>query len=162
MAKLTDTQLIVLSKAAGRDDGAASVPDGLNKAAASKLGVSLNSRKLMRQVRSKSGCRSGMRMRRAGTGLVITRDGRVAIGIDEEANEGLQESTAAKGDSVGREVRRRTQQKRPARINEPRPGSKQAIREAEATAAKRMIERTMDRFTRICCSDPSRASLTGR
>jgi hypothetical protein len=53
MARLTDTQLIVLSKAAARDDGIASIPGGLNKAAAAKLGASLVSRKLMREVRSK-------------------------------------------------------------------------------------------------------------
>jgi hypothetical protein len=33
LAKLTDTQLIVLSKAAARDDGLATIPEGLNKAA---------------------------------------------------------------------------------------------------------------------------------
>lgn len=31
MAKLSDTQLIVLSKAAARDDGLARVPEGLNR-----------------------------------------------------------------------------------------------------------------------------------
>ena len=31
MAKLTNTQLIVLSKAAAREDGAATVPDGLSR-----------------------------------------------------------------------------------------------------------------------------------
>jgi hypothetical protein len=41
MAKLTDTQLIVLSKAAERDDGAAGIPDRMNKAAAAKIGGSL-------------------------------------------------------------------------------------------------------------------------
>jgi hypothetical protein len=52
MAKLTDTQLIILSKAAAREDGTAMIPDGLNKAAASKLAKSLVSRKLMRELRS--------------------------------------------------------------------------------------------------------------
>jgi hypothetical protein len=51
MAKLTDTQLIVLSKAAARDDGIASIPAGLNKAAAAKVATSLISRKLMREIR---------------------------------------------------------------------------------------------------------------
>jgi hypothetical protein len=37
MAKFTDTQLIVLSKAAAQEDSTVTVPDGLNKAAASKL-----------------------------------------------------------------------------------------------------------------------------
>jgi hypothetical protein len=38
MAKLTDTQLVVLSKAAAREDGAAIVPLRMNKAAAVKIG----------------------------------------------------------------------------------------------------------------------------
>ncbi len=37
MAKLSDTQLIVLSKAAARDDGLARVPEGLNRAAAAQV-----------------------------------------------------------------------------------------------------------------------------
>jgi hypothetical protein len=41
MAKLTDTQLIVLSKAARRKVGAARVPDQMNNAAAAKVGASL-------------------------------------------------------------------------------------------------------------------------
>src|SRR3954452_4626216 len=53
MAKLTDTQLIVLSKAAARSDGTAIIPEGLNKAAAAKVAASLLSHKLMREVRSK-------------------------------------------------------------------------------------------------------------
>ena len=53
MAKLTDTQLIVLSKAAARADGLGTLPDGLNKAAAAKVAASLVSRKLMREIRSK-------------------------------------------------------------------------------------------------------------
>jgi hypothetical protein len=48
MAKLSDTQLIVLSKAAARDDGLARVPEGLNRAAAAKVDASLVSRKLKR------------------------------------------------------------------------------------------------------------------
>ena len=55
MAKLTDSQLIVLSKAAAREDGAAVVPPKLNKAAAAKIGSSLIGRKLMREIRSKPG-----------------------------------------------------------------------------------------------------------
>ena len=55
MAKLTDTQLIVLTKAAARDGGLATVPNKMNKAAASKVGASLVARKLMREVRAKPG-----------------------------------------------------------------------------------------------------------
>lgn len=86
MAKLTDTQLIVLSAAAARDDGIAIIPAKMNKAAASKVGSSLVARKLMREVRSKS----GMPIWRENEddrpiSLVITRTGRNAIGVDEDA-----------------------------------------------------------------------------
>ena len=55
MAKLTDAQLIVLSKAAAREDGLAIVPPKMNKAASSKVGSSLVARKLMRELKSKPG-----------------------------------------------------------------------------------------------------------
>jgi hypothetical protein len=55
MAKLTDTQLIMLSNAAARDDGIAVVPPKMSKPAASKVGASLVARKLMRELRSKPG-----------------------------------------------------------------------------------------------------------
>ena len=84
MAKLTDSQLIVLSKAVAREDGAAVVPPKLNKAAATKIGSSLIGRKLMREIRSKP----GMPIWRAdengrSMSLVVTRAGRNAIGIDK-------------------------------------------------------------------------------
>lgn len=86
MAKLTETQLIVLSAAAARDDGIAIMPAKMNKAAASKVGSSLVTRKLMREVRSKS----GMPIWRKDEddrpiSLVITRAGRNAIGADVDA-----------------------------------------------------------------------------
>ena len=111
MAKLTDTQLIVVSKAAVREDGAAIIPERLNKAAASKLAKSLVSRKLLREVRSKPGMPVWYEDEEGrGTSLIITRDGRAAIGIDEESNEGQRNSTGTKQDSDGREPRRQTQQ----------------------------------------------------
>src|SRR5271166_1138249 len=86
MAKLTDTQLIVLSAAAARDDGIAVVPAKMNRAAASKVGAGLVSRKLMREARSKP----GMPVWREGEdgrpiSLIITRAGRDAIGVVEDA-----------------------------------------------------------------------------
>jgi len=55
MAKLTDTQPIVLSKAAQREDGAAEIPDGVNKAVAAKVAASLLLCKPMREIRAKPG-----------------------------------------------------------------------------------------------------------
>ena len=80
MTKLTDTKLMVLSKAAAREDGAAVVPLRINKAAAVKVGSSLIGRKLMREIRSKP----GMPVWRAdedgrSMSVVIMRAGRDAI-----------------------------------------------------------------------------------
>jgi Protein of unknown function (DUF3489) len=85
MAKLTDTQLIVLSNAAARDDGIAVVPAKVNKAVAAKVGASLLARKLMRELRSRPGTPV---WREDDDGrsisLMITRAGRNAIGVDED------------------------------------------------------------------------------
>ena len=83
MTKLTDIQLLVLSKAAAREDGLAVTPTNLNKASAIKVGKSLVARNLMRELRA----RQGMPVWREGTdgrpvSLMITRAGRDAIGVD--------------------------------------------------------------------------------
>jgi Protein of unknown function (DUF3489) len=83
MAKLTDSQLIVRSKAAASEDGAAVVPPKLNKAAAAKIGSSLIGRKLMRESRSKPGMPAWRKDEDGRSmSLVITRAGRDAIGIE--------------------------------------------------------------------------------
>ncbi len=86
MTKLTDTQLIILSKAAQRDDGAAAVPESMKGAAAAKVAASLIARKLMREVRQKP----GMPVWRKDEddrcySLVLLRAGREAIGVEEDA-----------------------------------------------------------------------------
>jgi hypothetical protein len=80
MPKLTDSQLIVRSKAAARDDGAAAVPEGIAEAAAAKVGSSLVARKLMREIRSKPGMPIWREADGKNISLVITRAGRDAIG----------------------------------------------------------------------------------
>ncbi len=119
MTKFTDTQLIVLSKAAAREDGAAIVPPKINKAAAARIGSSLIGRKLMREIRSKP----GMPVWRADEGnrsmsLVITRAGRDAISIDEPDVTYL--PVASKSSDSQRADRHRAGAA-------PRPGSKQAL-----------------------------------
>jgi hypothetical protein len=126
MAKLTDTQLIVLSKAATRNDGTAIIPEGLNKAAAAKVASCLVSRKLMREVPSKPDMpvwREDEEGR--GTSLVITREGREAIGLEDGENDTSNLSSATAETGVQR--RQPSFQKRLNRIDEPRPGSKQAL-----------------------------------
>ena len=126
MTKLSDTQLVVLSKAAARDDGLATIPEGLNKAAAAKVAASLLSRKLMREVRSKPDMPAWRADEEGrGTSLVITREGRKAIGIEDGENDGSKQTPVAKNQGVG--VQQRSRRKRPASIDEPRVGSKQAL-----------------------------------
>jgi hypothetical protein len=107
MAKLTGTQLIVLSAAAARDDGVAVVAAKMNTAAASKVGASLVTRKLMWEVRSKPGmpvCRDGEDGRPIS--LMITRAGRDAIGFEEDAPAEAQrpgsKESGEKGEGTGR------------------------------------------------------------
>lgn len=87
MTKLTDSQLVVLSAAAGRDDGAAILPLRMMKAAAMKVGTSFVVRKLLRETRAKP----GMPVWRGdedgrGIALLITKAGLKAI--NAEATEG--------------------------------------------------------------------------
>ena len=81
MTRLTDTQLIVLSNAARREDKAAVALPRLNKAAAAKVGSSLAARKLMREIRSKPGMPVWREDERGRRVSLITRAGRDAIGV---------------------------------------------------------------------------------
>src|SRR5271166_6602061 len=119
MAKLSDTQLMVLSNAAAREDGAAVVPPTMNRAAAAKVGSSLVARKLMREVRTKPGMpawREGENGR--SVSLVILRAGRDATGVDSAAktNEPVanRDSNVTPGDRHGADAA-------------PRAGTKQAL-----------------------------------
>jgi hypothetical protein len=119
MVKLTDTQLALLSMAAARDDGAATLPDHLGKAAAFKLGSILVAGKLMREIRSKPGMpvwRQNDQERNVS--LVITKAGRVALGIEQE--EGQQPASKVIGNHTPASTN-----KSGARSS-PRSGSKQA------------------------------------
>jgi len=122
MAKLTDTQLVVLSRAAQRDDGAAVLPDRMGAAAARKVAESLISRKLMREVRSKQ----GMPVWRKDEddrpmSLVILRAGRDSIGVDAQPNVQKPATTAIRGFTPSASTK-------PARPNPAaKAGSKQAL-----------------------------------
>jgi hypothetical protein len=134
MAKLTDTQLIMLSNAAARDDGIAVVPPRMSKAAASKVGASLLARKLMRELRSKP----GMPVWREdddgrSISLMITRAGRDAIGVDED--EQIKQAPRSDKKPATRSPSRsngdgsKSSTSTPSRLNvaSPRAGSKQAL-----------------------------------
>ncbi len=133
MAKLTDSQLIVLSKAASREDGLVITPAKMNKAAAAKVGSSLIARKLMRELKTKP----GMPIWREdedgrGISLMITRAGREAIGVDDEAdsvaNKESPPPSTQKRDKAANDVRKPTRKNvsTPASPS-PRKGSKQEL-----------------------------------
>ena len=85
MRNLSDSQLGVLSQAAQRDDGAASLTEKLKGGAAIKVAKALIARKLMREVKAKPGMPV---WRRDAEGrafsLVISSAGRKAIGVNEK------------------------------------------------------------------------------
>ena len=92
MTKLTDTQLIVLSKAAAREDGAAELPSKFNGAGATKVAASLVAKKLMREMRSKPGIpvwRTDLDDR--SFSLIILKAGRDAIGVVDEGEAGMEQ-----------------------------------------------------------------------
>ena len=134
MAKLTDTQLIMVSNAAARDDGIAIVPPKMNKAAASKVGASLLARKLMRELRSKPGM-PVWRQDDEGRSisLMITRAGRNAIGVDEDEGAKRAPHSDRKTGSRSPSHTNGDGSKGPAstppppNITSPRAGSKQAL-----------------------------------
>lgn len=121
MAKLTDTQLMILSRASQREDVAAVVPDRMNKAAAGKVAASLVGRKLMREVRAKPGMPV---WRQAENGralsLIIMRAGRDALGIKEAPDEAPVRIAAV-------EPAPEAVHKDQPVSNQPRSGTKQAL-----------------------------------
>ena len=129
MPKLTDSQLIVLSKAAARDDGVAVAPQGMSKAAAVKVGSSLVARKFMREIRSKSGMPIWREADGKNLSLVITRAGRNAIGIADDAMHStrptLEPQKAAAATTQKASVASQPEPR--ATDCAPRPGSKQAL-----------------------------------
>jgi hypothetical protein len=128
--KLTDNQLIVLSKAAARDDGVAVAPCGMGKAAAAKVGSSLVARKLMRASRSKPGMPIWREAEGKNISLVITRAGRDAIGIEDDTTPSDRSSLQATRASAVAETQKASVAAQPEEHSTgaaPRTGSKQAL-----------------------------------
>jgi hypothetical protein len=87
MTKLTDTQLIVLSSAAKHDEGLATRPVNLHAAAAQKVASSLIGKGLVREIRAKADAPVWHENDDGRFALKITKAGREAIGVDEEAED---------------------------------------------------------------------------
>lgn len=127
MAQLTDTQLIILSKAAARDDGAGTVPSNLNKAGAAMVGSSLVARNLMQEVLSERGMpvwRENDQDERIS--LVITNAGREAIGVCDDFSELDGQRAQKSSDPEPAELLKSDGEKKPT-VASPRAGSKQAL-----------------------------------
>ncbi|MGJ0531856.1 DUF3489 domain-containing protein [Methylocystis sp.] len=131
MQKLTDNHLIVLSKAAARDDGVAVAPHGMGKAAAAKVGSSLVARKLMRESRSKPGMPVWRESEGKNISLVITRAGRDAIEVEKDAtpadHSALQATCASAVAKTQRAASAAVQPEERSIGAAPRTGSKQAL-----------------------------------
>ena len=130
MPKLTDNQLIVLTKAAARDDGVAVAPHGMGKAAAAKIGSSLVARKLMRESRSKPGMPVWREAEGKNISLVITRAGRDAIGVEEDTTPSdcsARQATCASAVAKTQRASAAVQPEGPSICAAPRTGSKQAL-----------------------------------
>jgi hypothetical protein len=117
--RLTDTQLIVLSRAAQREDGVATLPEGMTEKAAQKLAAMLVGRELIREIMAKPGMPVWKRSEEGRSqALIITKRGRTAIKVEddresEDTESGVQASAST--DKVAS-----AQSKR----NTPRQGSK--------------------------------------
>jgi hypothetical protein len=130
MTKLTDAQLIVLSNAVAREDGAGVVPPRLNKAAAAKVGSSLVARKLMRELRSKPAMPIWREDHGKNVSLVITPAGRDAIGVGDDMTASDRSAReAARADAAAKAPPAKTAARSAPRSIDgaPRPGSKQAL-----------------------------------
>jgi Protein of unknown function (DUF3489) len=150
MTKLTDAQLMVLSKAAEREDGAATRRENMNRAAAAKLGASLAARKLMREVKAKPAMPVWREDHGRRISLVITRAGRGAIGVGDDEGGKL-----SRAKNVGAAANRQA-----AEQPSPRTGSKQAL-VVEMLGAK--AGATLEALTEATGWLPhsTRAALTG-
>ena len=127
MVKLTDTQLIILSKAAARDDSTATIPANLNKASAAMVGSSLMARNLMQEVVSQWGMpvwRENDQGERIS--LVITSAGREAIGVVDDSGAFEMLPVEEASDPAKDELPRSDDDQEPPMLP-PRIGSKQAL-----------------------------------
>jgi hypothetical protein len=83
--RLTDTQLILLSRAAQREDGAASLPEDMTEKAAQKLAATLMQKALVREIRAKPGMPVWGRSEEGRPhSLIITKLGRTAIKVEDD------------------------------------------------------------------------------
>ena len=118
--RLTDAQLILLSRAAKRDDHLVEVDADTKAGALKKVAASLLKRGFLKEAKAKRGQPVCWTDGDARIGLRITDVGLRAIGIEPEA--GITSANAKHGDAAAAETKARAQA-----VGSPRPGSKQAL-----------------------------------
>ena len=117
MPKLTDSQSMVLSKAAAREDGVAVVPRGMNKAAAAKVGSNSSLANSCAKFGQSRGCRSGAKKMEGMSASSLRAP--AVIGAENDTVESDRSAARKTGDAAARE--------RGSIDGAPRPGSKQAL-----------------------------------
>jgi Protein of unknown function (DUF3489) len=119
---LTDTQLIVLSCAAQRDDGAATLPEGMTEKAAQKLAATLVEKALVREIRAKPDMPVWGRSEEGRShSLIITKLGRTAIKVENDRESEDTELIAQASAAVDKVALAQS------KGNTPRQGSKLSI-----------------------------------
>jgi len=100
--KLTDTQLVVMSAAARREDRCLAMPDRLKGGAALKLGEKLIALGLVREIKGKPGTAIWRRDEEAGRSfaLKLTAAGLSAIAVEADADEDTEPSGMAAATDV--------------------------------------------------------------
>jgi hypothetical protein len=159
MPKLTDTQLMLLSKAT-QQDGLLVIPANLKGAAATKVVKPLLAHGLVKDVPSKPDMPAWRRDETEGQSyaLVITRDGRRAINAEDAGEEPDPPKPAPKSKRPAKAAARKNA--KPAGDSEPRAGSKLALVIKLLTAARGA---TLDALAKATGWLPhtTRAALTG-
>lgn len=134
MAKLSDTQLILLSNAAKRDDGGVTFPSKTKGSAADKVVAPLIERGLLKSIGKTGGLQLWKTHESDGPlSLVITPKGQAAIGIEskqsvEDAHSRGGEGSKGKTRLKGSQLKKKSNRSRPSngidRVSRSRPNTK--------------------------------------
>jgi uncharacterized protein DUF3489 len=124
--KLSDTQLIILSSAAQREDGLATLPEKLKGGAAKKVVTKLLEQGLLKEVRVKRG-EPHFRLddNDHPIGLKLTRSGQSAIRVEEGEN--AEEAPTQKGSKRAEKAPPQARKAKAGSDAGPREGSKKAL-----------------------------------
>lgn len=128
MAQLTDTQLIILSTAAQREDGGVILPERLKGSAAQKTVARLLALGLIEEIGAHGSLPVWRRDDESAFALRITPAGLAAIGVEPEGDETSPEPDDGEGDQPGGgQPALPEPPPLPSRTGHPRAGTKQAL-----------------------------------